>query len=53
MVFKYLDNLIAWGDSPFRQYSTESINLPTQLYILAVKLLGRQPFWQQPTTSMV
>jgi hypothetical protein len=43
VVFKYLDNLIAWGDSLFRQYSTESINLATQLYILAVKLLGPRP----------
>ena len=43
VVFKYVDNLIAWGDSLFRQYSTESINLATQLYLLAVKLLGPRP----------
>ena len=43
VVFKYLDNLIAWGDSLFRQYTTESINEATQLYILAAKLLGPRP----------
>ncbi len=43
VVFKYLDNLIAWGDQLFRQYSTESINEATQLYILAAKLLGSRP----------
>jgi|GEM_PF-1020687 len=43
VVFKYLDNLIAWGDQLFRQYSTESINEATQLYILASKLLGPRP----------
>ncbi len=40
---KYLDNLIAWGDTLFRQDSFESINLATQLYILASELLGAPP----------
>jgi len=40
VVFKYLDNLFAWGDQLYRQYTTESINEATQLYILAAKLLG-------------
>jgi hypothetical protein len=40
---KYLDNLIAWGDTLFRQDSFESINLATQLYILAGELLGTPP----------
>ena len=43
VVFKYLDNLVAWGDSLFRQYTTESINEATQLYVLAAKLLGPRP----------
>ncbi|SLM48754.1 protein of unknown function [Nitrospira japonica] len=43
VVFKYLDNLIAWGDSLFRQYTTESVNEATQLYVLAAKLLGPRP----------
>lgn len=41
--FKYVSNLIEWGDHLFRQYTTESINEATQLYILASKLLGRRP----------
>lgn len=40
---KYLDNLIAWGDTLFRQDSFESINLATQLYVLADELLGKRP----------
>ena len=40
---KYLDNLIAWGDSLFRQDTIESINEATQLYVLAANLLGPQP----------
>ena len=40
---KYLDNLIAWGDSLFRQDTIESINEATQLYVLAANLLGRAP----------
>ena len=43
VVMKYLDNLIAWGDSLFRQDSMESINEATQLYILAAELLGPRP----------
>ncbi len=40
VVMKYLDNLIAWGDSLFRQDSMESINEATQLYVLAAEILG-------------
>lgn len=43
VIMKYLDNLIAWGDSLFRQDSMESINEATQLYILAAELLGPPP----------
>jgi SepF-like predicted cell division protein (DUF552 family)/predicted kinase len=42
-VMKYLDNLISWGDSLFRQDTIESINEATQLYILAAELLGKRP----------
>lgn len=42
-VMKYLDNLIAWGDSLFRQNTRESINEATQLYVLAEQLLGPRP----------
>ncbi|MFF1566870.1 hypothetical protein ACFVY1_25645 [Streptomyces sp. NPDC058293] len=43
VVMKYLDNLIAWGDSLFRQDTVESINEATQLYVLAANLLGQRP----------
>ncbi len=43
VVMKYIDNLIAWGDQLFRQYTMESINEATQLYILAAEILGTRP----------
>ena len=42
-VMKYLDNLIAWGDHLFAQDTLETINEATQLYILALGLLGEKP----------
>ena len=43
VVMKYLDNLIAWGDSLFRQDTIETLNEATQVYVLAANLLGRKP----------
>jgi Tc toxin complex TcA C-terminal TcB-binding domain len=43
VVMKYLDNLIAWGDSLFLQDTVESINEATQRYVLAASLLGPRP----------
>lgn len=43
VVMKYIDNLIAWGDSLFRQETREAVYEATQLYILAAKLLGPRP----------
>jgi hypothetical protein len=43
IVFKYLDNLIAWADSLFTQNTIETINQATQLYVLASHLLGARP----------
>lgn len=43
VIMKYLDNLIAWGDSLFRQDSIETINEATQLYIMAANILGEKP----------
>ena len=43
VVMKYLDNLIAWGDSLFRQDTVESINEAMQHYVLAANLLGERP----------
>ncbi|MCI0721216.1 MAG: insecticidal toxin protein [Acidobacteria bacterium] len=42
-VMAYLDNLIAWGDTLFRQDTGESINEATQLYVLAANILGTRP----------
>jgi hypothetical protein len=42
-VMAYLDNLIAWGDTLFRQDTIESINEATQLYVLAANILGPRP----------
>ena len=42
-VMAYLDNLIAWGDSLFLQYTGESINEAAQIYILAANILGPRP----------
>lgn len=42
-VMAYLDNLIAWGDSLFRQDTGEAIDEALQLYILAANVLGPRP----------
>jgi hypothetical protein len=43
VVMKYLDNLIAWGDSLFAQDTIETLNEATLLYVLAANLLGPRP----------
>jgi|GEM_PF-2733320 len=50
-VMKYLDNLIAWADSLFRQDTFETINEATQLYILADELLGKRPEQVEPLVA--
>ncbi len=47
-VMAYLDNLIDWGDSLFREETRESINDALQLYILAANLLGKRPMEVPP-----
>jgi hypothetical protein len=42
-VMKYLDTLIAGGDSYFRMDTLESVNIATQWYVCAAELLGVQP----------
>jgi hypothetical protein len=42
-VMAYLDNLVAWGDSLFRQDTRESINEAMQVYVLAANILGPRP----------
>ncbi len=42
-VMQYLENLIAWGDSLFRQNTRETIAQATQIYVSALQLLGPRP----------
>jgi hypothetical protein len=42
-VMAYLDNLIAWGDSLFRQDTGEAIDEALMLYVLAAEILGPKP----------
>jgi len=42
-VMAYLDNLIDWGDSLFRQDTGETVNEAQQLYVLAANILGPRP----------
>ncbi|PJJ06564.1 hypothetical protein BX264_7103 [Streptomyces sp. 2333.5] len=43
VVMKYLDNLIAWGDSLFRADTAEAVTEATQRYLLASNILGPRP----------
>ncbi len=43
VVMKFLDLLIAWGDSLFAQATMETVNQATQLYVLAGQVLGPRP----------
>jgi hypothetical protein len=43
VVMKYLDNLIAWGDSLFVQDTIETLNEATLCYVLAANILGPRP----------
>jgi hypothetical protein len=43
VVMKYLDNLIAWGDSLYSQMTIETVNEATLCYVIAANLLGPQP----------
>lgn len=43
MVMQYINNLITWGDSLFKQYTRESIDEAETYYIMAYDLLGKKP----------
>jgi Tc toxin complex TcA C-terminal TcB-binding domain len=43
VVMKYLDNLIAWGDSLFLADTIETLNEATLCYVLAANILGPRP----------
>ena len=52
VVMKYLDNLIAWGDSLFLADTQETINEAVLCYVLAANILGPQPqSMPQPGTT--
>jgi hypothetical protein len=42
-VMAYLDNLIAWGDSLFREDSPEAVDEALMIYVLAANILGPRP----------
>ncbi|MFD7712868.1 hypothetical protein [Streptomyces sp. NPDC059786] len=42
-VMAYLDNLIAWGDSLFRQDTGEAVDEALMIYVLAANILGPRP----------
>lgn len=42
-VMSYVDNLIAWGDMLFRQYTRETLGEATMLYVRAADILGKRP----------
>jgi hypothetical protein len=42
-VMKFLDNLIAWGDALYAQYTSETVSQAEQLYVFADLILGPQP----------
>ena len=42
-VMAYLDNLIDWGDSLFRQDTGEAVDEAMMLYVLAADILGPRP----------
>ena len=48
VIMKYLDNLIAWGDSLFSGDTIELINEATQIYVLAANVLGPRPLEMAP-----
>lgn len=43
VVVKYVENLIAWADSLFRQFTRESVNEALQIYVIANQILGPRP----------
>jgi hypothetical protein len=43
VVIKYIENLMDWGDSLFRQFTRESVYEAIQLYVIASHILGERP----------
>src|SRR6267154_2783727 len=49
---KYIDNLLDWGDSLFSQFTMESVNEATMLYVMAADILGPRPTELGPCGEM-
>ena len=43
IVMKYVDNLLDWGDALFTEFTMESVNEATMLYVMAADILGPKP----------
>jgi hypothetical protein len=43
LVMRYVDNLLDWADTLFSQFTTESVNEATMLYVTAAGILGDRP----------
>lgn len=43
VVMKYVDNLLDWGDRLFTQFTMESVNEASMLYMMASNVLGPAP----------
>ena len=43
IVMRFVDNLLDWGDSLFAQFTMESVNQATMLYVMAADVLGPRP----------
>lgn len=43
VILKYVENLIAWGDSLFRQFTRPSVYEALQIYVIANHILGPRP----------
>lgn len=51
VVFKYVETLVDWADSLFRQDTREALNEATNLYVLASQIVGELPIEISPTTA--
>ncbi|MEV1142356.1 hypothetical protein [Micromonospora sp. NPDC049799] len=53
VVIKYVQTVLEWGDSLFRQDTMESVNEATQLYVMAGEILGDRPEDVPPREQVV
>ncbi|KAF3915242.1 hypothetical protein ABW20_dc0109734 [Dactylellina cionopaga] len=51
-VMKYIQNLMDWGDSLFRQLTRETITQASTLYMIVSKLLGSKPKVVKPAVAI-